>query len=270
MNNVQLAVASSIGNARENQEDNFLTPHYHLTPELRGQMEQSRRTLVLADGAEGGRFLFAVSDGMGGHAAGEVASLETVRWLAANAGRLTEAAMLGEGAIVQQITLLNQDVVAAGRRESRYLTMGATLCGVVADHGSVYGFNAGDSRMYQYSGGRLKQLSTDHTEGQRLLSLGLLTPDEVAKLPRRKSIYKYIGMPRGDLIADVFPISGLFPGTILLLCSDGLSDVLRPEEMAAVLAMQARLPEKANLLVEQAIERKPGAGDNITAVLAEF
>ena len=113
--------------------------------------------------------------------------------------------------------------------------MGATLCGIVSVDDYTYCFNVGDSRMYQYTDGILRQITIDNTEGQRLLGLGLLSEEEVKTFPKRKAIYKYIGKDV-DLVPDIYEIENIRKGTLLLLCSDGLSDVLELEEIQDMLS----------------------------------
>ena len=147
--------------------------------------------------------------------------------------------------------------------------MGATLCGVLCSNGVCYGINVGDSRLYSYKNGKFEQLSTDHTEGQRLLSLKLLTEEEYQRFPRKKNLYKYIGM-NGEVVADVFKIESCEPGTVLVLCSDGLADVISNEEISEILSTNEPIENKGHKLVEQAVARNVGHGDNITLILIEF
>ncbi len=269
-NKFKIAVVSNVGNSRPNQEDNFIIARdRYLTPEIRQVTEAERKTLA-SSYIHDGPFVIAVSDGMGGHASGEVASLATVEYISRHYDDFIRAASQGREEITKQIATLNYRVAElAARQGSVSRSMGATLVGAVETDGEMYGFNAGDSRIYKLSCGELKQLSTDHTEGQRLLGLGLLTEEEVENLPHRKSIYKYIGIPKAELRADVFKLDGMEEGDLLLLCSDGLSDVLSGSELAEILNEKTSLEERASALLDMAINRREGRGDNITAVLAE-
>ena len=215
------------------------------------------------------RFLAAVSDGMGGHACGEVASLLTVSYMSDHYDEIIDAIKLGEASLAAQISHINRIVSSKAKSESACRGMGATLCGVVANEYDLVGFNVGDSRLYQFRNGKLKQLSTDHTEGQRLLRMQLLTEEEVKNFPRRKNLHKYIGYD-GEVVPDIFRITGAEPGTMLLLCTDGLSDVMSDEEMAEILSVRASLKDKASKLVMEAVSRDLGYGDNTTVILIEF
>ncbi len=261
---------SHVGNSRETQEDNFLIgPDSYLSDETRKRVETDKKPYQLVKHVNANQCLLAVSDGMGGHACGEVASCLTVKYLSDHYRQIMENFILGEKSIVSVISGANQTVnaTAAGQKERR--GMGATLCGMAGKDGVYFGFNVGDSRLYRYANGVLEQLSTDHTEGQRLVNLNLLSPEECKTFPRRKNLYKYIGY-NGELVADVFRIGQCLPGTVLLFCSDGLTDVMSPEEIGAVLARKDRIDKKGHMLLNEALMRHPGRGDNITLLLIEF
>ena len=253
---------SHIGNSRDNHEDNYLLGKTYLLPEQVEMMSHNRKMIIdQADLAD--TFCVAISDGMGGYEAGEVASLLTVQYLLSH-----KISKYDE--INQCILDLNRHVAAEAKKECGSQNMGATLCGVVSTETKTYCFNVGDSRLYRYSDGLLKQVTTDNTEGQRLLDLGLLTEEEVRSFPKRKAIYKYIGKDI-DLIPDIYEIDAIDKGSFLLLCSDGLSDVLNIEEIQDMLSKKfISTQDKGILLVKMAAERKPDAGDNITVIILEY
>jgi len=267
----EIFMFSNVGNSRANQEDNALIGKEVYLSELEvNELSDTRQT------GRKSRFLskrdpvfVAVSDGMGGHSRGEVASLMTVQYLSDKYHEIIDLALQREQGIQEEIKLLNQKVVSVAKSTPDCKGMGATLCGVVGKQGRYLGFNVGDSRLYQYSAGALKQLSKDHTEGQRLVDLNLLTESELLNFPRRKNIYKYIGRS-GDLIADVFRISNCVSGSVLLLCSDGLTDALSDKELEMILSGEECIREKGDKMIEHALSRNPGCGDNITVVLLQF
>ena len=259
---------SHIGNSRENHEDNYLIGKRYMSSNQVQSMSQRHLVTEKTTISEG--FCVAVSDGMGGHESGEVASLLTVQYLAKYADELIASVKLGRVNIAECITRLNYYVCDMAKQNPNNQNMGATLCGVVSDNETVYCFNVGDSRLYQYSKGVLMQITVDNTEGQRLFDLGLLNEEEVQAFPKRKVIYKYIGKPI-ELIPDIYQIKGIEKGTLLLLCSDGLSDVLALEEIQEILSKKyIETEDKGKLLVEMAVERNPGTGDNITLVMIEY
>lgn len=253
---------SHIGNSRENQEDNYLLGKQYLLPEQIKQMSQLRKLvtnqLELSDS-----FCVAVSDGMGGYECGEVASLLTVQYLSSHSISTVDD-------IKSCILNLNDYVCTEAKKNVDTRNMGATLCGVVSNEKQAFCFNVGDSRLYQYTNGILKQVTVDNTEGQRLLDLGLLTAEEVKTFPKRKAIYKYIGKDV-ELVPDIYEINDIDKETMLLLCSDGLSDVLDLEEIQDMLSKQfIKTEDKGKFLVEMAAERKTDAGDNITLIIIEY
>lgn len=263
---------SHVGNSRANQEDSFQVGDQYLDLNTMKKISQASRALrassaVCFDSAmETPGILLAVSDGMGGHSSGEVASSLSTKFLAEHDSRIVAG---GKDELLSALTELNLSVLAASREKAEYRGMGATLCGFVYKEGTLLGFNVGDSRLYRYSEGTLLQLSKDHTEGQRLLDLRLLTEQELKTFPRRKAIYKCIGL-HSDLVADVYDILPPEKGEIFLLCTDGLTDALADEEIQNVLACHMALREKGEKLLEIALGRNPGRGDNITVLLTEF
>lgn len=266
----QFYVVSHIGNSRDNQEDSFLLHQGGLLPsDVREEMMHTRTPYFKAYSCNKSNFMVAVSDGMGGHASGEVASSLTIQYLSENYQRLIEGAYLNEQFIVNEICTINRMVVDSARKDNRLKGMGATLCGIICSNGMYYGFNVGDSRLYRHHNNQLEQLSTDHTEGQRLLKLNLLTEEEYRRFPRRKNLYKYIGI-NSELIPDVFKIENCIPESTLMLCSDGLTDALSDEEIAAVLNKAESIEYKGHLLIDHALERNIGHGDNITLILIKF
>ena len=223
---------SHIGNGRANQEDNFLIGNQYLDLNAIYQFPQEAVTVCLDESNMTSAPLLAVSDGMGGHSTGEVASYLALKYLAEHHSHVVAG---GKPELLEVIAKLNQNVLSAARDHAEYRGMGATLCGFVCGQQGVLGFNVGDSRLYRFSGGRLYRLTKDHTEGRRLLDLGLLTANEVRNFPRRKAIYKCVGM-KSELIADVFDIAPCQKGEMLLLCTDGLTDVLEDERIQGVLS----------------------------------
>lgn len=262
-------VFSHVGNSRTLQQDNYLVGDcVLLSQQARDRMSQSDqpRCETAALGADDCVF---VCDGMGGHAHGETASLTAVQLLKRHYDELIRAAAVSVEAIQDVISGVNEEFcqIAASRRELQ--TMGSTLCGVIFKDYRVYGINIGDSRLYRYRDGALKQITIDHTAGRRLRDLGFLTEDEARRFPNRKAIYKHLGQ-RAELRPDVLEIDNILPGTILMLATDGLTDVLTEEEIGSVLQAEGSdLKACGCRMAERAIARNAGFGDNITLILIE-
>lgn len=218
--------------------------------------------------------LYIVADGMGGHAAGEIASGLAIRGAAEAVMRsyLTptletdapeEEARLKE--VVRKAALQANDFVRR-EAEARGNDMGTTLTmALVAGDRAVVG-NVGDSRTYLYRGGELRRLSKDHSLVQRLVDLGQITDEEIYTHPQRNAVLRSLG-DKADIEVDVFSLR-LRPGDALLLCSDGQWEMTRDPEMAAILAQHDDPQTAAEALVAAA--NRAGGEDNITVVLVKF
>ena len=206
--------------------------------------------------------LFAVADGMGGHAAGEVASAIAIETLQANAGTTPEA-------IVEAIRLANRAVIERANREPEMRGMGTTLSVVAVvptDGGEqIVVANVGDSRVYRVHDGELEQLTDDHSLVGDLVREGRLTPQEARVHPNRNIVTKAIGN-ENDVIADSWVIDP-FAGDRYLLCSDGLTDEVEDNDIARVLLSVIDPDEAARALVDLA--NAAGGRDNITAVVLD-
>ena len=207
--------------------------------------------------------LVAVADGMGGHAAGEVASalaIDALRPLGASAElqprEVIDGVLVGNRAILES---------AAGNPAQR--GMATTLAGlaqVVVD-GSVHwvAFNIGDSRVYRVVDGRFSQVSQDHSEVAELVSMGLLTADEALVHPARNIVTRCLGRdPLEPVDSWVFPPR---PGERFLLCTDGLTNELRDSAIARLLLDGDDPQAIADRLVAAAVEA--GGRDNVTVVV---
>ena len=260
---------SHIGNSRENQEDNYLLGRCFLSSEQIRDITEKRKLLM--DSLEvDSDFCIAISDGMGGHEYGEIASLLTVEYLASHYDEMIQDVRENKDKIIEYVSGINEYVCDVGKKHYSAENLGATLCGIISIDETVYCFNVGDSRLYQYSNAQIKQITVDNTEGQRLIDYNLLTKEEVEKFPYKKSLYKYVGKDV-KLVPDVYNIDNIEKGTLLLLCSDGLSDVLKSEEMQDILSKECiSTEEKGKFMLELALERKPGMGDNITLMIVEY
>lgn len=257
---------SHIGNSRNNQEDNFLINKNYFDLNAVKNFSKELPGAYSECTTDSHTILVAVSDGMGGHSSGEVASYLTVKYLADN---YSTFCCVDRKKIEDAVANLNRYVSSQSKVDPEYNGMGATLCGVACCEGQVIGFNAGDSRLYRFDNGNLIQISKDHSEGQRLLDLNLLNAEELKKFPNRKAIYRYVGM-RSELIPNVFDVPCCQNGTVLLLCSDGLSDVVEDVEIQDALLSSGSLKDKGEKLLNTALGRNVGHGDNITVILIEF
>lgn len=208
--------------------------------------------------------LLALADGMGGAASGEVASgifADTVRELLSTGARPAEEEA---GELVRRTFLLaNQRIRELGARVPEHRDMGCTGELVVfTDEGYVAG-HVGDSRIYLFRGGRLRQVTKDHSFVQEQVDQGVLTPGQARVHAFRHMILRAVGI-RDALAVDL--LSGkAYPGDLFLLCSDGLSDMVEDSRIEETLAADLSLEEKADRLVRNACDA--GGDDNVTVVL---
>jgi protein phosphatase len=208
--------------------------------------------------------LFAVADGMGGHAAGEVASQLAIQTLVEC---VTEAgAGLGAVVLVRAFDRANRTILDRSIDEPSTHGMGTTLT-VLAINGRREGAllaHIGDSRLYRWRADRLDQLTRDHTWVQEHIDAGVLTPEQARNHPFASVLTRVLGTT-ATAAPDIERIS-VEPGDLFLLCSDGLTGMLEAEMIATILAADLPLDRTARLLIDAA--NGAGGADNITVVLA--
>ena len=208
-----------------------------------------------------GRFV-VLADGMGGLLAGEVASAVAVD--TACKQLRDPACPRGSAEDLAAILKATNDAVAARAKAMRYVgKMGTTLV-IWAMHEDTAHFSyVGDSRLYTYTTGSLTQISRDHTVAQRMVDQGKISQADEHTAPNRHVLTQAMGLP-GAFKAE----SGVVPASErVLMCSDGLSDLVRADEIEAIMATPD-LDECANFLLKAALDR--GGRDNVTVALIEF
>lgn len=226
-----------------------------------GLVRQTNQDAIYADDT-----LVIIADGMGGHAAGEVAAAMSID-LVREGFRQSQSV---EG-LVEAIQGANAAVVSDARENSEHFGMGTTIIavGLTYDLENVVAptlVHVGDSRAYQLRDGALRQLSEDHSVAEEWVRMGRLTPEEAAVHPRRHQLTRGVGVE--DTIAiDVTSINAI-AGDRLLLCSDGLSNELDPDTLARL----ASAPHGLEIAVESLVSAAKVAGgrDNISVILLEF
>ena len=206
--------------------------------------------------------IFVVCDGMGGAAAGEIASSQAVDEMLKLVTGRDEAAPLLETA-EQAVVAANEAVYSRSRRNPRLDGMGTTLVALVTEGGRAWMLNVGDSRGYRLRNGRLEQITLDHSLVEEQVRLGRMTPADALRSPLRNVITRAIGT-QGLVTPDTFPLD-VEPGDLFLLCSDGLTRELADAALETLLAGDVRLEELCVRLVQAA--NKAGGRDNITCLL---
>jgi serine/threonine protein phosphatase PrpC len=214
--------------------------------------------------------LLIVADGMGGEEAGEVASELTVK-------RLTEAFMQNKQWSASQINTWLQrtiretnDIVLQEARQRRN-QMGATLVVAIINSNMVYLANVGDSRIYRWNPerdrGQMTRLTRDHSLVQRLVDMGQITDEQRYSHPDRNMVLRSIGDARMGY-ADIIKPVDLHSGDWLLLCSDGLWEMVRDNRIRELLSKATSAQDACDKLIVEA--NMNGGEDNITAVAVRF
>lgn len=209
--------------------------------------------------------LFAVADGMGGHAGGEVAARVAIESLQA----AFDLQPSTEG-LEQAVMTANEAVFAQGQAEADLRGMGTTLTAAALVAGPdgrdlVALANVGDSRAYLYSDGELAQVTQDHSLAEERFRRGELSEQEAATDPRRHILTRALGVSP-EVLVDLWELH-LHTGDRVLLCSDGLCNEVGDDEMAQVLRSVADPGDAAQQLVDAANEH--GGSDNITVVVVD-
>ncbi|MFC5652112.1 Stp1/IreP family PP2C-type Ser/Thr phosphatase [Paenibacillus solisilvae] len=215
---------------------------------------------------ETGLAVAIVADGMGGHQAGDVASQLAVDTFKEVLLGTTATLTLEEKKVLirQAILQANEVIYDMASRNDQYHNMGTTVVAALLQTESGVIGHIGDSRAYKWRDGVLSQLTDDHTLVNELVKSGQITIEEAANHPRRNVLTRALGTDE-QVEVDVKGISWK-PGDMLLLCSDGLTNMLSIQEMADTLSQDdLDLDAKADRLIQLALQA--GGDDNITVVL---
>jgi protein phosphatase len=208
--------------------------------------------------------LFAIADGMGGAKAGEIAA-----GIAADTLEGAHSRPLGADELASLISEANVRIWERSLNDPATAGMGTTFTVALVDEeaGAVVFGHVGDSRAYRMRDGVLEQITTDHSLVAELVESGVLTPEEAERHPQRSAITRALGT-EATVEPDVFTLE-VAPGDLFLLCSDGLSDMLTEEQIAAAIERTAGDPNAAGEeLVRNA--NAEGGDDNITVLLFEI
>ena len=204
----------------------------------------------------------AVSDGMGGHRAGETASRLAVEALDR---ALQSSESEWEATLMNAFREANQAVHDLAQSDDAMYGMGCTLVAALCDEIRFVAANVGDSRLYYFDGKELRQITHDHSFVAELVRRGIITREEAKTHPRRNLITRAIGT-EDHVSADIF-CCDWNRGDMLLLCSDGLCGVLDDAETAAFLRNSIDLDATCASLISRALAL--GSRDNITVVLVK-
>jgi protein phosphatase len=261
---VRLFARTDVGQVREHNEDNFLVAD--MTRRQRGLMEANRQTAIGPQGA-----VFAVCDGMGGAAAGEIASQLAVDIICEKMIEgLDEHAVLRRDDIGRRLV---RAVEAAGLRifqeaklDRTRRGMGTTVTAAGLVDEILFLAQVGDSRGYVLREGQLTQVTRDQSLVNQLIEAGQLTEEEAETFEHNNIILQALGT--SDTVQVDLTYVELRRGDILLLCSDGLSGMVRFDEIREILRTSTDPLETCKALTERA--NQAGGHDNITVIVVHF
>lgn len=211
---------------------------------------------------------FALADGMGGHNAGEIAAKEAVRFVCSSIEELFVSSEkewnIFDLCSFTKLSIENANswVHHLGKKKKEYQGMGTTLCTLLFHERSLIYGHVGDSRIYRYRFGELKQLTTDHSLKNELISQGKFYESPSKPFPYKNVLTRAIGT-HGNVEAEIH-IAPVNPDDLYLMCSDGLTDCVSDQEISMVLQTFKKPKEIATELIE--IAKKKGGNDNITIV----
>jgi serine/threonine protein phosphatase PrpC len=271
---LRVGVVSTVGTVREHNEDNFYIPGRTLTRQWRVEGGPGGHD---GDGGEGdgpSEFgpanLFVVADGMGGQLAGEKASEMAVeiipRELARRLG--TDAPdddRALRGAIRESVAIANQDILSLSSIATEYANMGTTVVLALFRKDRAYITGIGDSRAYRLRNGKLEQLTKDHSLADALGEAGTIAREEVATHKFKNVLYLYLGCKDALEGPEEVRVLDVRPGDRFLLASDGLTGVVKDDQLAKVLREVDDPQEAAQRLVDQALANL--SKDNVTCLV---
>jgi len=241
--------ASDTGNVRSVNEDRFW-----VTPDSFDAVSVAKKGQ-----------LFVVADGMGGYSAGDVAADIVAKTMSESYySEQVNAATDIAGALRYAVKQAQKKVTEEQQRSPDKAQMGSTMVSAVVRANDVWVANVGDARCYRLREGKLKQLSKDHSWVAEQVAAGVLKPSETKGHPLRSAVTRAIGQAQASAEPDVSQHEWL-PNDRLLLCSDGLWDMLGDDKILTLLASEPNPKEATDALVKAANDE--GGQDNITAIV---
>lgn len=256
----------------EIQQQNLIVetpPHFRWSAETHVGMErQENQDSFFADPEPA---LFLVSDGMGGHRGGALASGIVAEDLPVMIENALDRLKIGTPRTIRSLlgrTIAEQSkqLQLEGTSETGFRGMGATLVIALLRKSRCFVANIGDSRAYRLRKGRLVQLTRDHSVVSELIEKGHIEPEEAADHDARGQITRYIGME--DKARSHVHSFALKKGDRLLLCTDGLTDMITDKEIAGILKAETDPQAACKSLIAAA--NKAGGHDNITSLVIDW
>lgn len=209
------------------------------------------------------RNLFIVADGMGGHKAGDYASKLCVEQMVQSIEKSEHKTPVS--LFEEAVDAANGAVFAESQEHEEYEGMGTTLVACTMLEDTLYVANIGDSRLYLLRDDDIMQITEDHSLVEEMVKQGNITESEARVHPQKNIITRAVGIDQA-VQADFFEVD-IYPDDIIMLCSDGLSNMIEDEDMEYIVKHSKSLQDAGETLVARANEN--GGSDNITVVLAK-
>ncbi|HBL81552.1 MULTISPECIES: Stp1/IreP family PP2C-type Ser/Thr phosphatase [Congzhengia] len=239
---MEVSSATSVGRIRPLNEDSYFV----------SEPDQSGTVLAI------------VADGMGGHNAGEVASGKAVGIVQKDV--LGKCGKNAKDVLVKAVNDANREIYEMSVNARNLSGMGTTMTACVAEEHNVTAVQVGDSRLYLIRGEKITQITKDHSLVEMLLENGKITKEEARRHPQKNIITRAVGTDK-TVEADIYEFRAE-AGDVILLCSDGLVNMVEDEEILSVINLSETLNDAANKLVAEA--ETAGGTDNITVILIRF
>lgn len=239
---MEVSSATSVGRIRPLNEDSYFV----------SEPDQSGTVLAI------------VADGMGGHNAGEVASGKAVGIVQKDV--LGKCGKNAKDVLVKAVNDANREIYEMSVNARNLSGMGTTMTACVAEEHNVTAVQVGDSRLYLIRGEKITQITKDHSLVEMLLENGKITKEEARRHPQKNIITRAVGTDK-TVEADIYEFRAE-AGDVILLCSDGLVNMVEDEEILSVINLSETLSDAANKLVAEA--ETAGGTDNITVILIRF
>lgn len=230
--------------------------------------QENQDSFRISLAAEGELLTAVLCDGMGGAQAGSVASsIAADTFMSHAANSLDESSTADDlhTILIEAANYANIKVYDRSFADFSCMGMGSTLVGLMSNGKRTSVVNVGDSRAYIMTKRRCEQITHDHSLVEELVSRGKITRAEAQNHPKKNIITRAVGV-EASVSSDLFDVK-FSAGSRILLCSDGLSNLVTGEEMRMVNLNYDKIEDACNALVELALKR--GAPDNVTVILAE-
>lgn len=259
---ISFAARSETGKVRSSNEDNLYCNGVTMTASTR------ERPFFLA-GITEAPAVFAVCDGMGGEDCGELASLTAVEELSSHARNILHNLIDANHEVNEYVSNTNTKLLEIMRDQN--IQMGTTLALVVAGENYFTVYNLGDSRIYRTNeDGRLLRATDDHTLAEEKMRMGYITAQKAEESRERHMLMRYLGM-YDDEVGVVPDVNGPYEyenKTRVLLSSDGLNEMVKFKDIAAIMQNSGNVSDAVNALVDAALFN--GGHDNVTCIALEF